>query len=52
MNRHPWIKRHCIVEDLTDDEWKIVQERALRRELATEAEVEAVFSRYRNPLGS
>jgi hypothetical protein len=35
MNRYPWIKRRRIVEDLTDDEWKITQERAQRRELAT-----------------
>jgi len=34
--------------DLTDEEWRIVEKRAARRELASDEEVEAVFSRYRN----
>jgi hypothetical protein len=34
--------------DLTKDEWRIIEERAARRELASDAEVEALFSRYRN----
>jgi hypothetical protein len=34
-------------DELTDAEWSIVGERALRRELAAPADVEAVFSRYR-----
>jgi hypothetical protein len=34
-------------DDLTDEEWKIVEERAARRDLACEDEVEALFSRYR-----
>jgi hypothetical protein len=37
------------VEDLTEDEWRIIEERARRRELASDEEVEAVFSRYRHP---
>jgi hypothetical protein len=35
-------------DDLTDEEWKIIEERALRRDLATDEEVEHVFSRYRS----
>ena len=34
-------------DDITDDEWKIIEERAARREFATDAEVEKLFSRYR-----
>ncbi len=34
-------------DDITDDEWKIIEERAARRDLATDEEVEQVFSRYR-----
>jgi hypothetical protein len=35
-------------DDITDDEWKIIEERAARGDLATDEEVEAVFSRYRS----
>ena len=35
-------------DDITDVEWKIIEERAARRDLASDEEVEAVFSRYRN----
>ena len=34
--------------DITDEEWKIIEERAARKDLATDEEVEAVFSRYRS----
>ena len=34
--------------DITDEEWKIIEERAARRDLAADEEVEAVFSRYRS----
>jgi len=34
-------------DDITDEEWKIIEERAARRDLATDEEVEQVFSRYR-----
>ena len=34
-------------DDLTDEEWKIIEERAARRDLASDEEVEEVFSRYR-----
>jgi hypothetical protein len=35
-------------DDLTEDEWRIIEERAARRDLASDEEVEAVFSRYRS----
>jgi hypothetical protein len=35
-------------DDITDEEWKIIEERAARRDLATDEEVEAVFGRYRS----
>ena len=35
-------------EDISDEEWKIIEERAARRDLATDEEVEQVFGRYRN----
>jgi hypothetical protein len=34
-------------DDITDEEWKIIEERAARRDLASDEDVEAVFSRYR-----
>lgn len=34
-------------DDITDDEWKIIEQRAARRDLASDEEVERVFSRYR-----
>jgi hypothetical protein len=51
VNKDLSINRHRRTEDLTEDEWRIVEQRARRRELATEDEVEAVFGRYRNPKG-
>ena len=35
-------------DDIADAEWKIIEERAARRDLATDEEVEKVFSRYRS----
>jgi hypothetical protein len=35
-------------DDISDEEWKIIEERAARRSLATDEEVEHVFSRYRS----
>jgi hypothetical protein len=34
-------------DDITEEEWKIIEERAARRDLASDEEVEEVFSRYR-----
>lgn len=36
-------------DDIADEEWKIVDNRATRRDLANDKEVEEVFSRYRSP---
>ena len=35
-------------DDLTDEEWRIIEERAARRDLASDEDVEAIFGRYRN----
>jgi hypothetical protein len=34
-------------DGITEDEWAIIEKRAARRDLATDAEVEKLFSRYR-----
>jgi hypothetical protein len=34
-------------DDITDEEWRIIEERAARRDLASDEEVEQLFSRYR-----
>jgi hypothetical protein len=41
------VERRRADDDITDAEWKIIEERAARRDLATDDEVEQVFSRYR-----
>ena len=35
-------------DDLTDEEWRIVEERAARRDIASDEEVARLFDRYRN----
>jgi hypothetical protein len=35
-------------DGITDEEWNIIEERAARRDLATDEEVEEVFGRYRS----
>jgi hypothetical protein len=42
------VERRRAGDDITDEEWKIIEERAARRDLATDEEVEQVFSRYRS----
>jgi hypothetical protein len=42
------VERRRGDDDITDDEWKIIEERAQRRDLASDEEVEALFGRYRN----
>jgi hypothetical protein len=34
-------------DDIGEEEWEIIEARAARRDLATNKEVEQVFSRYR-----
>jgi len=35
-------------DDITEDEWQIIEQRAARRALASDEEVEALFRRYRS----
>jgi hypothetical protein len=41
------IEQRRADDGITDEEWKIIEERAARRELATDEEVGALFDRYR-----
>jgi hypothetical protein len=42
------VKRRRGADDVADDEWRIIEERGRRRELASDEEVEALFGRYRS----
>ncbi len=42
------VERWRTDDDITDEEWKIIEERAARRDLASDEEVEALFRRYRS----
>jgi hypothetical protein len=35
-------------DDITEEEWKVIEQRAARRDLASDEEVEQLFSRYRS----
>ena len=35
-------------DDITDEEWEIIEARAARRDLATDKKVKQVFGRYRS----
>jgi hypothetical protein len=35
-------------DDLSEEEWRIIEERAARRDLVGDEEVERLFSRYRH----
>jgi hypothetical protein len=35
-------------DDISDEEWTIIEQRAARRELASDEEVERLFGRYRS----
>jgi hypothetical protein len=41
-------QRRRGIDDMSDGEWQIIDGRAARRDLATDEEVEQVFSRYRS----
>ncbi len=43
------VERWRSEDDITEEEWKIIEERAARRDLASDEEVEQLFSRYRSP---
>ena len=42
------VEQRRDVDDITDEEWKIIEERAARRDLVSDEKVEEVFSRYRS----
>ncbi|HEY7244766.1 MAG TPA: hypothetical protein VH678_12905 [Xanthobacteraceae bacterium] len=42
------VERWRGADDITDEEWRIIEERAARRDLASDEEVEELFSRYRS----
>jgi hypothetical protein len=42
------VERRRDDDDLTEEEWRIIGERAARRDLASDEEVEALFRRYRS----
>ena len=35
-------------DGLTENEWRLIEERAARRDIASDEDVEALFGRYRN----
>jgi hypothetical protein len=39
-------------DDLSEAEWSIIEERAVRRDLATDEEVERLFAQYRSAWNS
>ena len=41
-------RRRADHDDITEEEWKLIESRASRRDLATDEEVEQVFGRYRS----
>jgi hypothetical protein len=41
------IEQRRASDDITDEEWEIIEKRAARRDLASDEEVELVFGRYR-----
>jgi hypothetical protein len=42
------VERRRADDDITDEEWEIIEARAARRDLASDKEVEQVFGRYRS----
>ena len=42
------VEQSRATDDLTYEEWKVIEKRAAKRDLATDEEAEQVFSRYRN----
>jgi hypothetical protein len=42
------VEKRRAGDDITDEEWEIIEARAARRDLASEREVEQVFGRYRS----
>ena len=42
------VEQWRVADDISDEEWAIIEARAAQRDLATDDEVERLFSRYRN----
>ena len=40
-----------VGDDVTDDEWKIIEARSLRHDIATNDEVKSLFGKYRGICG-
>lgn len=40
-------ERHRAEDGISSEEWKIIEERAARRDLASAEDVEALFNQYR-----
>jgi hypothetical protein len=41
------VEQHRDADDITEEEWRMIEERAALRDLASDEEVEALFRRYR-----
>ena len=42
------VERWRTDDDISEEEWKVIEQRAARRDLASDEEVEQLFSRYRS----
>ena len=42
------VERWRSDDDITEEEWKVIEQRAARRDLASDEEVERLFRRYRS----
>jgi hypothetical protein len=45
------VEQGRAVDDITAEEWNVIEERAARRDLAADAEVEEVLGRFRRACG-
>ena len=41
------LEQSSSVDDVTDEEWRLIEERAARREIASDEDPKAVFDKYR-----
>ena len=42
------VEEGSSVDDITDEEWKLIEERAVRGDLAADDEVKRLFDKYRD----
>ena len=45
---HAIERRHMVDDELTEEDWKIINERLKRRDLASDEDVQALFDKYRH----